>query len=98
MRRVVSVCSRQVPPLSLKRCRTTPLPLSTITRLPAVSNSRLRGLVRPPATSCACHPGWTAGRVYDGTRTLRQIWATTVDAERPAAMAALATPRDFMVG
>jgi hypothetical protein len=53
--------ARQVPPLSVKLCRLMPLPLSRMRRAPVLSKAKLRGLVSPPATSCACHPLATTG-------------------------------------
>lgn len=87
MRAVDSVSARHVPPWSLNLCRVMPLPLWTMSRAPEASNSMLRGFVNPPSTSCTCHPLFTSGKLYEGTSTFPQLWATAVEADSPATSA-----------
>src|SRR4051794_25942511 len=76
-----SICEwladKQVPPLSVNRCRLIPLPDSRTSNAPVLSNWMLRGLVNPPATSCACHPEATTGAPCFGIRMLEQASCAT---------------------
>jgi len=53
---------RHVPPRSVNRCLLIPLPDSTTSKAPVLSKARLRGFVRPAATTWPCHPGPIEGR------------------------------------